>query len=298
MKSTKEKTTVRHLFEYAVLRILELIVAIPPRLLALRIGAFVGQCLYSTGAYRTIVRKNMEHVGLWSEKEMAAITKRLYSTIGRYAVDFLLGRRNNPERRVHNYELLQPLLDKGKGVIVLLGHFGNWEILADMFGKRVGCLNVVAKPMHNTMVDRWLAEKRTGAKVETIYVDKALRRIYEVVKKNEILAILIDQYAGGGQGTPVPFLGKDAFTVRTVAGLAVKTGCGVLPTYALLRDDGSYDIEISVAPQPDTSGMTPDQTIAAYQKQHNDIISGWIRKHPEHWFGWFHKRYRHMISYK
>jgi len=292
----KTKSPLSHYLEYAAVRILQALIAIPPRPLALLLGGFAGTRLYWSGAYRKIVQKNMEHVALWKEEEMQAITKKLYRTVGRYAVDFLLGDKNNPESRVHNYELLQPLLDKGKGVIVLLGHFGNWEILADMFGRRVGCLNVVAKPMHNRIVDKWLAVKRAGAKVETIYVEKALRKIYEVVKKNQILAILIDQHAGG-QGTLIPFLGKETSTVRTVAGLVLKTGCAVLPTYALLQEDGSYDIQIAVAPELDTTGMTTDQSIEAYQLQHNNIISSWIKENPEHWFGWFHKRYRKMISY-
>jgi lauroyl/myristoyl acyltransferase len=95
----------------------------------------------------------------------------------------------------------------------------------------------------------------------------------------------------------VPFLGKETSTVRTVAGLVHKTGCAVMPTYALLRDDGSYDIVIAEAPPPDLSGKTDEQCVAAYQLQHNDILSGWIREHPEHWFGWFHKRFRESIRY-
>ena len=165
-----------------------------------------------------------------------------------------------------------------------------------MFGSRVGCLNVVAKPMHNRLVDDWLATKRTAAKVETIYVEKALRKIYEVLKKNQILAILIDQHAGS-QGTLVPFLGKPTSTVRTVAGFVCKTGCGVLPTYALLREDNSYDIVLSVASELDTTGISADQAIDEYQRQHNDILSVWIKQNPEHWFGWFHKRFRESINY-
>jgi Kdo2-lipid IVA lauroyltransferase/acyltransferase len=282
--------------EYGALRALQTLMSLPPRSIALKFGALIGNCLYLSGAYRNIVRKNMEFTGLWTREEMRVITKKLYRTFGRYAVDFLRGKNNHPPHQVYNYELLPRLLDRGKGVIVLLGHFGNWEILADMFGSRVGCLNVVAKPMHNNLVDKWLASKRTAAKVGTIYVEKALRKIYDVLKKNQILAILIDQHAGS-QGTMVPFLGKEASTVRTVAGFACKTGCGVLPTYALLREDDSYDIMISVAPELDTTEMSADQAIDAYQRQHNDILSSWIKEHPEHWFGWFHKRFRGSISY-
>ena len=239
----------------------------------------------------------MEFVNLWPAEEQKNITIKLYRMMGRYAVDFLRGSARLPPHRVHNLELIQPLLDKGKGVIVLLGHFGNWELLADMFGGHFsGLLNVVAKPMRNTLVDKWLARKRTAASVETIYVDQALRKIYQALKKDQLVALLIDQHPGS-QGTMAAFLGKETSTIRTVAGLVHKTGCAVLPTYALLRDDNTYDVEISVAPQPVITGKTDEEAITALQTQHNDILSGWIRQYPEHWFGWFHKRFRESIQY-
>lgn len=239
----------------------------------------------------------MEFVDIRTADEQEIITKKLYRMMGRYAVDFLRGPARLPPHRVHGIEYIQPLLDKGKGVIVLLGHFGNWELLADMFGNHFsGLLNVVAKPMRNKLVDGWLARKRAAASVETIYADHALRKIYQALKKNQLVAVLIDQHPGG-QGTMTPFLGKETGTIRTVAGLVQKTGCAVLPTYALLRDDNTYDIVISVAPQPDTAGKSDDECISAYQLQHNNILSAWVRQYPEHWFGWFHKRFKESIRY-
>jgi KDO2-lipid IV(A) lauroyltransferase len=239
----------------------------------------------------------MEFVNIWTPDEQQRITIKLYRMMGKYAVDFLRRTARLPPHRIHNLELIQPLLDKGKGVIVLLGHFGNWELLADMFGSHFsGLLNVVAKPMRNKLVDNWLARKRTAASVETIYVDHALRKIYQTLKKSQLVAILIDQHPGS-QGTMAPFLGKETSTIRTVAGLVHKTGCAVLPTYALLRDDNTYDVVISVAPQPELSGKSGEEAITVLQTQHNDILSGWIRQNPEHWFGWFHKRFRESIKY-
>jgi Kdo2-lipid IVA lauroyltransferase/acyltransferase len=288
---------ISHIVEYLSLRLLQAVLSIIPRPAALSIGTLLGKCLFWGGAYRKIVRKNMEFVNIWTPDEQYEITKKLYRMMGRYAVDFLRLSSPLPPHRIADYELVQPLFDKGKGIIVLLGHFGNWELLADIFGSKIQCLSVVAKPMRNRLVDNWLARKRAAASVETIYTDQALRRIYEAIKNNGMVAVLIDQNAGT-QGTPVPFLGKETSTVRTVAGLVHKTGCAVLPTYALLRDDNTYDVVISVAPPPEASGGSNDERIAAYQLQHNDILSTWVRQYPEHWFGWFHKRFRESIRYK
>jgi KDO2-lipid IV(A) lauroyltransferase len=288
---------ISHVVEYAVIRLLQALLALLPREAALSFGALFGKCLYMSGAYRKIVRKNMAFVNIWTPEEQKIITRKLYRMMGRYAVDFLRGSVRLPPHRIHNLELIQPLFDKGKGIIVLLGHFGNWELLADIFGSHYsGLLNVVAKPMHNSLVDKWLALKRAAASVTTIYVEHALRKVYEAIKNNHLVAILIDQNAGS-QGTSVLFLGKETSTIRTVAGLEHKTGCAVLPTYALLRDDNTYDIEIAVAPPPDVTEKSDEECIAVYQRQHNDILSAWIRQHPDHWFGWFHKRFRESIRY-
>jgi Kdo2-lipid IVA lauroyltransferase/acyltransferase len=285
-----------HRLEYLLLRSMQAILSALPRPVALHCGALLGFILYRWGAYRRIVRKNMAFVNIWPEAETRRITRRLYRAMGRYAVDFLRPGRL-PPYRVNNFNLVTSSLEKGKGIIILLGHFGNWELLADIYGVKVDGLHVVAKPMRNRLVDRWLARKRAAASVETIYVDQALRKIYQAIKGNRVVAILIDQHAGS-QGTLVPLLGKETSTVRTVAGLVRKTGCTVIPTYAILRDDNSYDIEISVAPELDLTGKSEEECITALQRQHNDILSSWIKENPEHWFGWFHKRFREGIKYK
>ncbi|MBN2187950.1 MAG: hypothetical protein JW699_00740 [Chitinispirillaceae bacterium] len=287
---------ISHILEYLLLRLLQALFSALPRSAALMLGAVLGRCLYLSGAYRKIVRKNMAFVNMWTPEEQQKITRELYRMMGRYAVDFLRPSSPLPPHRISNDDLIQPLFDKGKGIIVLLGHFGNWELLADIFGSKIPNLSVVAKPMRNKLVDAWLDRKRAAASVETIYADKALRKIYEAIKNNGMVAVLIDQNAGT-QGSTVPFLGKETSTVRTVAGLVHKTGCAVLPTHALLRDDNTYAVEIAVAPRPEVTGKSDDDCISCYQRQHNDIISGWIRQHPEHWFGWFHKRFRDTVRY-
>jgi KDO2-lipid IV(A) lauroyltransferase len=295
MPGTRKKTS--HLLEYIALRLLQIILTLLPRTVALKVGALTGYILYTTGVYRTIVRKNLDLVNLWSARESVAITRNLYRNMGRYAVDFLRNAKTRPMYRTHHLETIEELRKQGKGIIILLAHFGNWEILADLFGSQVKDLHVVAKPMKNPLVDEWLARKRDAASVTTIYMEKALRRIYTALKGNHLVAVLIDQRAGGGQGTLSPFLGKETATVRTVAGLVHKTGCCVMPTYAIMQKDGSYDIVISSAAPPDIAGKSEEKCINAIQAQHNEIIGSWIRQYPEHWFGWFHKRFKEHIRY-
>jgi lauroyl/myristoyl acyltransferase len=178
-----------------------------------------------------------------------------------------------------------------------LAHFGNWELLAAIWGRQVDDLNVIAKPMRNPLVEGWLLKKRTALSVKTIYTENALRGMLGALKRDGITAVLIDQYLGD-MGTPAPFLGKTASTVRTAAGLARKTGASTLPVYALLRGDGSYDICFMDPDLPEfQDGASEEEVVSAIQAYHNDVISGWIREYPEHWFGWFHRRFRGYVNY-
>jgi len=117
-----------------------------------------------------------------------------------------------------------------------------------------------------------------------------------VLSRGGIIAMLIYQNAGS-QGTPAPFLGKNTSTVRTVAGLLHKTDCGIVFAYALLEKNGTYRVEIEEGPHLDAPKNDQERFIAAYQKAHNDVLSGWIVRHPDHYFGWFHRRFKDVFSY-
>lgn len=286
-----------HTIEYIILRIVQTVLTLLPRRFALFIGGLFGMLLYHLRIYRHIVMKNMLHVGLWNKDEMQQITRNLYRNIGKYAIDFLRPAYPMPEHTIHDYDTIEPLLSKGKGTIVILGHLGNWELLSTVFGEKTGRLHVVAKPMNNSIVDQWLLKKRNASSVTTIYTRQALRKMLQVLKKNGIIAILIDQNLRK-HGTPVPFLGKDARTVRTVAGLVRKTGCSVISTNAIMNSDGSYEINMTTVPAPSLEGLSEDESISRYQLLHNEVISEQIKQYPEHWFGWFHRRYFGYVNYR
>ena len=288
--------TLSYSIEYYFLRILEKFISIIPRFIALKLGSIAGLIFYLSGIYQKTVIANMKHAGFWSEKEIKSIVFKLYKNMGRYIIDFLRTNSTAPAYRVHNQHILTEVLSRNKGTIVLLAHIGNWEMLAEVFGKKLPDLNVIAKRMKNQKVDQWLASKRSRTGVITIYSEQALRKMIEVIKRNGIVAILIDQHAGK-HGTMLPFLGKPANTVRSVAGIVEKTGCSVLPAYSLMAKDGTYDIIIIETPEPQLEGDTENERVEEYQKLHNEIISKWIVEHPEHYFGWFHKRFRNLIPY-
>jgi KDO2-lipid IV(A) lauroyltransferase len=288
--------TVSHFVEYCCLRAVESVITVLPRKAALFFGACAGSLLYHAGVYRKVVDRNFDHVGLFDGQQRQRIIKRLYKNIGRYAIDMLRSGKKLPSHTVENIESLNKQLERGKGALAVLAHFGNWELLANYFGSVYPDLNVLARPMHNPLVERWLLAKRKKARVTQIYASGALRKILMVLKRNGIIAMLIDQYSAE-QGAPAPFLGKTANTVRTAAGLVHRTACGVVLPYALLQKNGSYTVVIEPPPEVSVPGGDEETAVAALLKAHNGVISRWILAYPDHYFGWFHRRFKDVISY-
>jgi len=286
-----------HILEYVFLRLLEFFIGVIPRKLALQTGSIFGLSLYHLGIYRKIVQRNFDHTGLFPPNKQKKIIRQLYSNIGKYGADMLLPVKKVPHYTVDNLEAVKEPLKHGKGLIAVLAHFGNWELLATFFGTVFSDLNVLARPMHNPYVEKWLLAKRKESRVTPIYASGALRKILSVLKRNGLIAMLIDQYSAE-QGTPAPFLGKTANTVRTVAGLFQKLDFGVVFPYALMQKDGTYRVVIESALPIPVSRDNEEEFITAILKAHNDVISQWITKYPEHYFGWFHRRFKDVISYK
>ena len=156
-------------------------------------------------------------------------------------------------------------------------------------------MTVVGKAMKNPYVHRWIFDMRRRAGVDVILPRQALRRCLRTVRDGGIAGFLIDQYAGS-MGTPARFMGVMTSTVRTPAGIIAKTGCGALGAYALMEDDGRYRVLLESGAAAN-GGSRSEETVAALQQAHNDMIERWVREHPEHWFGWFHRRFKDVIEY-
>lgn len=286
-----------HTFEFAFLKTLETIVAVLPRRVSLSLGAFLGSVLYRSGYLRHVVAANMD----WTNTATGALREptvhKLYRNFGRYCTDLL-----QPVNRFIAYDndptpTIQTALSRNKGTLIVLGHLGNWEVLAALFGKRIDGLHAVTQTMHNPLVGRWLEKRRAAAGIIEINRRNALRPILSALKRCQHVAILIDQYPGK-HGSPAPFLGKSVTTVRTVAGLKRRTGAPVLLACALLRPNGSYHVQIVEGRELDVPAANEAAYISTYQKEHNDVLSDWVREFPDHYLGWFHKRFKGDVSYE
>ena len=137
-------------------------------------------------------------------------------------------------------------LEKGKGLAIVTGHLGNWELGAVAMAAAGVPISVVARPLDNPLLDETLNRIRRAGGSEVLSKRNALRAIREVLARNRAIAILIDQDARE-HGVFVDFFGKSASTIPSIAAIALRTGAPMV-VCAMRREPGFLTHVLSFEP--------------------------------------------------
>jgi len=191
---------------------------------------------------------------------------------------------------VDGMEHLRKAHARGKGVVIVTGHYGLWEMLPPWLVHNGFRITIVVRRQKNIEVDDWFEFMRQSHGVETSDSGFSLREILRTLRKGHLLGLMSDQDAGD-KGIFVKFFGEDASTVVGPAAIAQKTGAPIV-TLAVHpgRPNPPHRIEICPAIFPEDF---PGDEIGrkAMTQIYTSILENWIRKHPEHWF-WLHRRWK------
>lgn len=201
--------------------------------------------------------------------------------------------RENFQRYVEaqGAEHLVRSLERGRGVLILTGHLGNWEWMAYAAPYFLPAqLHMVARPLRPPLLNRWVTGLRERSGNRVIAKQHALLHALKALKKNEMVGFLLDQNAGKKTGIWAPFFGVDVLTHKTLAHIALRTGAPVHPVFNHRMADGRYRIHIGPEiPQPSTGSL--EEKVAAMTATFNRILEDQIRKFPDQWY-WVHRRFR------
>ena len=191
----------------------------------------------------------------------------------------------------HEENLLNAL-ERGKGIFLLTGHFGNWELLSAVLPLRFNDAVIagVARPIDFKPLDRLVRELRSRFGLEIIMKQGGMRTVLAAIKQNKVVGILLDQNVDWYNGVFVKFLGRWACTNKALALMALKTDAAVVPAFSVRQKDGRYRIifekEIELIRTGDKTKDVEENTATF-----TNIIEKYIRAHPDHWF-WFHRRWK------
>lgn len=224
-----------------------------------------------------------------SEPEREALALGVFQHFGRMATDFLRSPVRTDEEVVANMEPLDltPYLEaeaRGKGVIAVSGHMGNWERFAH-YSKAIGkAISVVARDANDTGVQSMVASIRSNAGVDVLSRGNSARAILTKLKNREIVGLLPDQNSGEAF---LPFFGKPCGTVLGPGVIHLRTGAPIVCAYCVRVGPGKYKIELSGPFEYTRGEATPEQIMTDLNAELERVI----RKYPDQWL-WLHDRWK------
>ncbi len=230
----------------------------------------------AAAARRKLCRASFRHLGMTLIESAILLVAEPHIMLSRVSVDGL--------------EHLRTAAGHPGGVLVLTGHFGNWELLGLAHVLAGLPLAVVVRPLDSPLLNR-LADRlraRTGA--ELIAKRRALRAVVDALRRGRMIGILLDQNASRDEGVFVPFFGRPASTSRSLALLSLRTGRPIVPIFIHREPDGRHRIVVEPALGRPTAS-SPDAAVVELTALCAQRTEATIRRWPEQWF-WLHRRWR------
>ncbi len=294
----QRKATVSQWAEYVLLRAMVFAIGVLPRAWARAAGAAIGSVAWRfAGGLRKTGRRNLALAfPEKSEAERERILREMYRTLGWQLAEFCLMSRYTVERtsefiRYDGLENYTAARDRGKGVLVLTGHLGAWELSSFYHSLRGMPMSLVIRRLDNPLVDRFVNDIRSLHGNRVIHKDDFARGLLTAMHQGETVGILMDTNMTPPQGVFVPFFGVDACTASGLARVALKTDAAVLPGFLLWHaDEGRYVLHFGEELTLVRTGNAAADVLAS-TALFARTTERYIRRYPEQWL-WVHRRWK------
>lgn len=290
-----------HRIEYFVFQCFKYLVLLLPLKSAQRLGKLLGTiAFYLVASRRNVALDNLSRAFQeFTEKERIAIAKGAFRNYAIALVELLWFPNLDDSLllnlvRFKNIELLFECFKRGKGIIMLTGHFGNWELGALATGwycKQP--ITIVVQTQSNHRVDEIINRHRCLFGNRVVPMEKAPREILRTLSEGGIVALAADQSAAM-ESIYVEFFGRKVSTHQGPAVFALKSGAPMLMGVMQRSSDGTYEITLEEIPTADLAGYSEEHVIEL-TRRHTSLLEQYIRRLPDHWL-WMHKRWKHTLK--
>ena len=274
-----------------------------PEIILIRIGCCIGWILEHILRFRyTDVTRHL-HLAFSSEKNSVDIKKirsAVYQHFGLLSIEFiriptLSSKKLNEILCMHGEEHIRTALKQNKGVLLLTGHIGNWELGAIAFSLRGYKVHPLVKGIKHPYGQTFISLLRGQHGVQPIDRGKTLEKILGRLKYNAIVPFLIDQNMTEDEGIFVDFFSHPACTMKGLAVLARRSRAPIIPGF-VYRDNNRKQHHCVLLPALDLKIAPHSHDMSTQQTQEfNGILEAMIRQHPEQWI-WMHRRWKTQAS--
>lgn len=273
--------------------------AVPARAQPSRMGRFIARWL---PVRRDVVDANLARVyaGRVDDAEIERLAAAHYGHLWRLATEFLRFRWMSAARkaalvRVEGIDNFIAARGQGKGILILTGHFGNWEVSTTsaitLFPEMRGKFHFVRRPIKPEWLDRLVTRRFNEAGFGVFSKRDSLDELLAALTRGDAVVIPFDQHAGPPEGIAVEFLGHPAWTFKSLAIIALSTGAPVLPGSSWREPDGRHVLRFE-APLSPIEHRSTTEAIRLNTRAYNEALERLVVRHPEQWY-WVHRRWKH-----
>ena len=269
-----------------------------PRGWARAAGACLGALAFVlTGRLRRTGERNLQlaypaHDDAWRKR----LLRQLYRNLGLQLAEFCVMSRYTAEnsRSLVRYAGLEHYLaarERGRGVLVITGHLGQWE-LSSFYHSLMGYpMSMVIRRLDNPLVDRLVNGIRCLHGNTVLHKDDFARGLLGAMRRGETVGILMDTNMTPPQGVFVDFFGVPACTASGLARVAMRTEAAMLPGFLTWREEEKkYVLEFGEPLELVRTG-NDEQDIVTNTQICTTAIEAWVRRFPEQWL-WVHRRWK------
>jgi KDO2-lipid IV(A) lauroyltransferase len=297
-ESIRQRGAVRTYVEYGIARVILRTVSLMPRWLAIRAGYVVGR----------LARRVLPHLDRHAEVnlqiampeleagERERIKENVFRNLGRLLGEISqfphLNRQKIESIVVYaGLENYQQAVARGRGVILLTGHIGAWELSVFAHSIYGYPMSFLKRNVDNPLVEALAESYRSRFGNRSIDKRNSIREVLKTLKAGGVVGILADLNASREEGVFVDFFGRPACTTAGVATLALRTGAAVLPGY-LIWDEKAQIHRLHFEPPVETIDTgNQKEDVIANTANYAKVLESIIRRHPDQWL-WIHRRWK------
>jgi len=232
----------------------------------------------------------------WTEERRQEVERGMVRNLAWMAAEFARLPRYS-RANIENYVVLdghEHFLEaqrRGKGVLVLTGHIGAWELSSYAHALYGFPLHYMARPIDNARVDALVNRYRCGSGNKPIFKNESARAVLKILKDGGTIGILADQNTLPAEGAFVDFFGTLACTTTGIARVALHTDAAIVPGYAVWDETiGKYRLRFDPALELTRTGDA-ERDVLENTQRFAKVIEGILRKYPEQWV-WVHARWK------
>ncbi len=290
----------RENLEYWLVVAVARVLGVLPRGMARFLSGLLAFAVYHAfGRLRRVGERNLSLAfpNIQPKSERAQLLLRgVYRHLGWQLVEFCRMSRYTPANtrdwiRTEGLENYLAAQGRSKGVLIVTGHLGAWELSSFYHSLMGHPMGMVIRRLDNRRLDNFVNGVRCMHGNRVLHKDDFARGLLTAMRQGETVGILMDTNMTPPQGVFVDFFGVQACTASGLARVALKTGATVLPGFMLWEPaEGKYVLHFGTELTFERTG-DPEADILAATQQCAYATEAWIRRYPDQWL-WIHRRWK------